>query len=395
MLPTVTLHPKKERPAKSGHPWVFSGAIRHADPEAAQRTLVRVLGSGGDLIGHGLYSPQSKIRVRLVHTDAAFAQELDAAFFERALMRARQRRVMLGLEDVTDAYRLVNSDGDGLPGLTVDVLGQLVVMQVTTFPMFLRREAIVAGLRAVYPEHALLEIPAPSRMAGFEGFEGRRRWWTDEHPERVVLTEHGVRFTIETENFQKTGHYADMRPHRAWIGQRSRGRRVLDAYAYSGGFGLHAALGGASGVVSVDSSGQAVARITENAELNGVPELVTPVKSKVDDYLRSGFDRGERFDVIVLDPPKLAPNRHAAKKALGVYEAITVQAARILAPGGLLCVTSCSEAIGRVELERVLGRVTQRLGRPFSTVYVGVQGPDHPYPAAMPEGQYATFLGAV
>jgi 23S rRNA (cytosine1962-C5)-methyltransferase len=204
-----------------------------------------------------------------------------------------------------------------------------------------------------------------------------------------------VRFGIDTAQFQKTGHFADMRPHRRWIAQLARGKSVLDAYSYTGGFGLYAACAGATRVVSVDSSAQATARVTLNAALNEVSDRVEVVTSKVDDYLRSAYDKGQRFDIIVLDPPKLAPSRQAAAKALKVYDALVIQASRLLTPDGLLCVTSCSEAIGLSELERVMGACAERTGRVFDAVYVGAQGVDHPWPASMPEGRYATFLGCV
>lgn len=398
--PVITLKPGKARPVRAGHPWIFSGAIDAVRGDVRALPCVQVHDDQGQPLGAGLYSPSSQIRVRMLHAAPAdHAGQLDAPFFVQALTRLRRRRALFGLPAAdTTAYRLVNSEGDGLPGLCVDVFGPLIVFQISTWPMSLLREAIVAALREVFKEVeglAIRETGAPAGIAKIEGFEPEERWWGDAAPERVVFVEHGVRFSIDTAQFQKTGHFADMRPHRRWVAELARGKSVLDAYSYTGGFGLFAARAGAARVVSVDSSAPAIARVLENAALNEVTDRVTGVVAKVDDYLRSAYDKGVRFDIIVLDPPKLAPSRAAAAKALKVYEALVIQAARILEPDGLLCVTSCSEAIGLTELERVMGACAERTGRVFDAVYVGAQGTDHPWPASMPEGRYATFLGCV
>jgi 23S rRNA (cytosine1962-C5)-methyltransferase len=398
--PVITLKPGKARPVRAGHPWIFSGAIHAVRGDVRALPCVQIHDDQGQSLGCGLYSPSSQIRVRMLHAaPAGYEGQLDAALLTRALVRLRRCRLLFGLPSAqTSAYRLVNSEGDGLPGLCVDVFGKLIVFQVSTLPMFQAREQIVAALRSAFAEVeglAIRETGAPAGIAKIEGFEPEERWWGDAAPERVVFSECGVRFGIDTAQFQKTGHFADMRPHRRWVGQLSAGKAVLDAYSYTGGFGLFAALGGARKVVSVDSSAQATQRVVENAALNEVSDRVEAVTAKVDDYLRSAHDRGKRFDIIVLDPPKLAPSRQAAPKALKVYEAIAIQAARLLEPDGLLCITSCSEAIGLTELERVMGACAERTGRVFDAVYMGAQGEDHPWPASMPEGRYATFLGCV
>ncbi len=395
-LPSVTLKKKRERPIRCGHPWIFSGAIAGTTGARDTTGLVRVLAHDGSLLGIGLRSPESSIRVRMLGVSTQQRPRiLDVAFFERALHAALAQRITLGLPESTNAYRVVNSEGDGLPGLTIDRLGDLVVFQLTTMPMFAVREAISQALKKVFPGAAILEIPAPDKIAELEGFAPQHHWWTASPPEAITVHEGDVLFDIPTDDFQKTGHYADMRPHRAWIGGVANGKRVLDAYSYTGGFGLHAARGGAAKVVSVDSSQTACDAARRNATRNDVGEVMEVVHSKIDDYLRSAYDRGIRFDIIVLDPPKLAPNRRAVNKALGVYEAIGVQALRLLEPGGIFCMTSCSEAIGPEELERALGACVAREQRDLSIVTTGPQGLDHPWPAAMSEGQYATFTAAI
>ncbi|MEZ4461934.1 MAG: class I SAM-dependent methyltransferase [bacterium] len=333
-----------------------------------------------------MLSEHSEIRVRMLgHTGTA----LKEGDFASSISAAYARRLMLGLNGPHDAFRLVNSEGDGLPGLIVDHLGQVLTVQITTAPMARRQEDIFAALLGLFPEHAILRIPPPSFIAAKEKFEFAFGWQGKTGPDTVEVLEGGVRFVIPTAQVQKTGHYADMRIHRQWIGGIARGKRVLDAYSYSGGFGLHALAGGASQVVCVDSSEAACAAVRANADANSAQLEV--VCSKVDDFLRSASDRGHLYDIVVLDPPKLAPSRKHVAGALKVYESLTLQALRVI-ERGLLCLGSCSEAIGLPELERILGAAQARSGRRLSVVYTGTQSPDHPYPAAMSEGRYLTFL---
>lgn len=392
-LPTVTLKRGKSRFVCAGHPWIFSGAIASERGDVKRHDRVQVLDHEGRALGVGLRSPRSQIRVRMLAT--ALADGITQTSLAAHLRALQRRRAWMGLPAPdTNAYRLCNSEGDGAPGLIVDVFDQLVVMQLTTLPMVRRRAIIVAALAEVFPEAAIRETAASEAIAALEGFERVEQWHTEGPPEVVQLTEHGVRFEIETSEFQKTGHFLDMRPHRRWVAERAAGKSVLDAYSYTGGFGLHAGLAGASRVVCVDGSATAIARVQRNAEINGL-SVVEAHTSRVEEFLRAAQAREERFDIVVLDPPKLAPKRAAVDKALRHYESLLVEGARVLAPDGVLCITSCSGHIGLPELERALADASLRSGRHAQIIYTGHQGPDHPYPAAMPEGRYATFIGTI
>lgn len=397
-MPTVYLKANKARPITAGHPWVFSGAIARIEDEKELGDIAQIRDESGTALGWGLYSPQSQIRVRMLRVPADFRGVLDKAFFAARIGEARIRRWALGLpREGTTGFRLINSEGDGLPGLIIDVFEDLVAFQLTTLPMVHQRAVIVEALREAFADVAalsILEAPAPLKIAGLEGFVPQEGWHGPAATEEIWFKENGVAFSIDPARFQKTGHFADMRIHRRWISELAEGRRVLDAYSYTGGFGLQCAAKGASQVICVDSSAAAVASVEANAARNGFTR-VEAVQSKVDDYLRSAYDRGQRFEIIILDPPKLAPTKGAATKALKVYESLCVQALRLLTPGGILCVGSCSEPIGLFELERTLGACTARLERPLSVVYHGGQSPDHPYPAAMSEGHYLTFVAAI
>lgn len=399
--PRIILSKGEDRTIRAGHPWVFANMIETTRGHMPHATIVEVLDHDNAHVGHGLYSASSQIRVRMLSpglpVPAPPESLLDAAFFAHVLGLCHARRVMLGLANASPAtcdessYRLVNSEGDGIPGLLIDVLAGMVVVQITTAPIHRSRDAVFEALASMFPEHGLLDIPAPANIMELEGFLVERTWRSDVHPERLELHEGEVRFEVLTDEFQKTGHYADMRPHREWVGRMARGKRVLDAYSYTGGFGLHAASQGATEVVCVDSSASVVSRVEVNAKLNGF-EQVKAVTSKIEAFLSDAKEQGQRFDITVLDPPKLAPNRRTAHRAIKVYESLCMHAIEVTEPGGLLCITSCSEAIGEKELLKVLGSCVSELGRSLFVSYVGAQAPDHPWPAAMREGHYATFI---
>lgn len=392
--PAVVLKKGKSRFVECGHPWIFSGAIASTRGEPGPERAIQILRHDGELLGWGVYSPRSQIRVRQIEAPEGFDGELGEGFFAERLEVAAARRARLGLPgEQTTGFRLVNSEGDGLPGLIVDRFERLVTVQLTTLPMVRRREAIVGALRRVLGEVAVREVGAPEGIASKEGFEPVDAWHGQVRPERVEFRENGAWFIVQTAEFQKTGHYADMREHRAWVARQAPGVRVLDGYSYTGGFGVQAARAGAERVVCVDTSAAALERVTENAARNEVDVEVE--QASVDDYLRSAYDRQVRFDIVVLDPPKLAPTKKHRGKALKLYQALCIQAARVLAPGGMLCVGSCSEPIGIEGLERALGAAVARTGRALRTVRAGHQAADHPHPCAMPEGRYLSFVAAV
>ncbi len=396
-MPSITLKKNRVRPIACGHPWIFSGAIYKSEGLDDQCDQVLVKGPGGEVMGHGFYSPKSEIRVRLYErTDRTELEPIDVAFFKKRIEGAVDRRARLGLPgEKTTGFRLINSEGDGLPGVTVDKWGDLVVFQLTTRAPAKHGEQFARALAEVFGQGtAIFQAEAPRAMADREGIPVESGWHGDQKPEYVEFLENGLTFQVHTEDFQKTGHYADMRLHRRWFAEHCRGRRVLDAYSYTGAFGLLAALEGAQAVTCVDSSAPALERLAKNAELNGIAHRVEAVESKVDDFLRSAYDRELKFDAIVLDPPKLAPRKKHVKKALKLYRSLTLQALRLLEPGGIIALGSCSEAIGPDELERVFANCCARDELSIDTIYRGTQSPDHPVPSAMPEGRYLSFIAA-
>lgn len=408
MLPRMTLTQGRSRPIEAGHPWVFAGALdgRSSKASVAPGAWVEVCGEGGASLGLGLYSPQSTIRVRMVGRGLEapahdMGESFDAAalsFWQGRIEAARDRRLRDGASEAADAaWRVVNSEGDGLPGLVIDRFGEVVAAQVTTLPMALRRPVLQAAIEgALGPRHLLWMDP--ERSAEQEGFEAVRGWRGEPPAGPVPFCEGAVRFAFTDEVAQKTGHFLDVREVRAWVGARASGRSVFDGYCFTGGFALHALCGGASEVLAVDSSAAAIAQARQNLALQvGAEELegrATFVADDVRNQLRSAFDKGRRFDVVVLDPPKFAPRKQDVAAALKSTTSLLVEALRVVAPGGLLGISSCSHAIGEAELVRALSIACGRLSLPMDIVHVAGHPFDHPYPAAMDEGRYLSFVFA-
>lgn len=400
--PTVTLAPRSARPLWLGHPWVWERSIADVDRPPRPGQVVRVVDEHGQTVDFAWWSPRSAIRARTLRIGPDWpadwpADELPDDWLASRLAAARDLRARHGLPSPdTDAWRWVNSEGDGLPGVVVDVYGTTAVLHLTTLAAWEHRDALIAAMRSC----GTLDRVFVQTDAGMRDKEGlpelaETAFGEPLDPGRGALAtvERGVRYRVEL-GLQKTGHFCDQRDHRAAFGRLAEGRRVLDAFCYTGGFGLQAALHGAAEVIGVDSSAAAVELAAANAEANGVTEATTWRRRKAEDELRAAFDRGERFGLIGLDPPKWAPSARDRDKALRKLESLCVEALRVLEPGGHLVVSSCSHALGADELLTALAGASGRTHRRVDVDAIGGQPPDHPYPAAMREGRYLTVVYA-
>jgi 23S rRNA (cytosine1962-C5)-methyltransferase len=339
----------------------------------------------GRFIGRGLYNPASQIPVRLI---TRVDEPVDRAFFERRVAAARGLRQRLGLpSERTTAYRLINSEGDELPGLVVDAFGDVLVVQITTLGLFARREQILDALEASLSPGAVLEVPSRS-FAALEGFAPPAGLARGTRPERIRCVEDGIRLDVEPLHGQKTGMYVDQRENRIRVGSLSRGARVLDCYAYHGGFALQAARGGAASVVAVDSSPRAVERIRAHALDNEL--AIEAVEADVFHHLQAALPGS--YDLVVLDPPKFARARKDLDAARKGLERLNALALRASAPGALLVTCSCSQNLDAEELERVLAASAVQAGRRVRVLERRGPGPDHPLPPAFPEGRYLSVL---
>lgn len=393
--PVATLADRKARPFWAGHRWVFSGALAQPLEGLAAGTVVELRDAKGQVLDYGLWSPRSALRIRLLGIGPVWPFEgvtLTDLFWQERVASAVALRRRLGFPSAaTDTFRIVNADGDGLPGLSVDRYGDGALLHLSSAVLTPYLGCIIDALRTE-ANLAWLWHRSDATFAEREGYAVVDEPAFGEAPEERWVTELGLRYIWSPRSQQKTGHYCDQRENRAWFAELAAGARVFDAFCFSGGFGLAAARAGAVKVLGVDSSEGAVAAARRNAEENGLSGSTEWVSDKVENRLRRAFDKGDRFDLISLDPPKLAPDRNAAEAGEGKQTSLCVEAFRVAAPDGLVLVSSCSSVLGEGSILTSAGDAAVRLGRRVDVVGVRGHAGDHPYVAAMQECRYLTAV---
>jgi len=391
-MKTVRLRPGRERPLLRRHPWVFEGGIERGKADAGE--TVRVEASEGRFLAWAAYSPASAIRLRAWSFEES--ERIDASLFRRRIAKAVEARMRLGID--SDAMRLVHGEADGLPGLVVDRYADVLCVQFGAAGVERWKGAIVDALAAECASHRIYERSDAS-VRGLEGLEPRTGWLLGDGGTDVEIREHAWRFTVDVAHGHKTGFYLDQRDNRrrfAGLVRQLRLRRVLNGYSYTGGFTVAALAGGAEHVTSVDSSAPALERAVEHVVRNGhAAERHEARDADVNRTLREAVSRTERWDAIVLDPPKLAPTSAHAERAARAYKDINRLALAALAPGGLLLTFSCSGGIGVELFHKIVagaaidagvdGAIVERLGA----------APDHPMTLLFPEGEYLKGLAIV
>jgi 23S rRNA (cytosine1962-C5)-methyltransferase len=389
---TVHLRPGHVQPVWTGHPWVFAQAIAKVDGPASAGDVVDVLDPRGNFLGRGFYSPESAIPVRIVTRKQD--EPLDDELLSRRVKTAVDlRRTVLGLPSKdTDGYRLVHAEGDGLPGLIVDAYGEVLSAQFLTIGMKRHSAALVRALVEHSGAKTVIEVASP-RHQKIEGFEVREGPVFGPTVERLVFSERGFRWEISPPGApggggQKTGYYFDQRETRAAVEGLAKGRRVLDLYTYVGGFTLAAARGEASEVLGVDSSQFALDCAAEAAARAGLSERVRFQRGDARKVMNQLADEGREFDLVVLDPPKLAMGARDLDEARGMYRKLNALACKLVAPGGVLVSCSCSQAMAGGEFLRVIATGARDVRREVTVLRLLGQPPDHLVPAAFPEGRY-------
>jgi len=370
-LPTLRLKPGKRCRAAGGHPWVFAGEVAELPPSSLDGGAALCRDARGRLLGTGIVNTRSQIIWRKF---SSRAEAWDEAALARRLAAALDRR---GKARVA---RLVWSESDGIPGLTVDRFGDVLVGQALTRAVEDRRGWIGAQLLAATGAAALVwRDEAPVRAK--EGLEVRE---ASSSVEPFWLEIDGVEFRIDPSGGQKTGFYLDQRGQYLRVAALARGRRVLDCFCNQGGFALHAMKAGAASAVGVDASASAVASGREAARRNGVS--VEFIEANVFDYLKTL--PAERFDLIVLDPPPFAPGKDRVAGALRGYKEINLRALKALPPGGILATYACSHHIGHEVFQAMLAESAQDAGRTLRLLEIARQPEDHPVMFHFPESEY-------
>jgi len=386
-MPTVRLKPGHVQPVWSGHPWVYAQAVDRVEGGAIAGDEVSVVDPRGNLLGRGFYSPGSAIPVRILVRDEK--THLDASFFRSRLERAVAHRSALGLpSEQTSGFRQVHAEGDGLPGLIVDRFGDVLSIQIGTIGMKQREALVHEALASVIAPRSIVDRTS-AQIAKTEGFDASSGVVRGDDVRAFEFVERGLRFRVPLELGQKTGFYFDQRSLRARVEQLAHGKRVLDAYCFVGAFGIAAARGAAREVVAVDGSALALEVGAECAAMNGVGDRVKFVKA---DARRALTEARGAFDLVVVDPPRLAPTRTAREQALVAYARLAENACRATRPGGLLVICSCSAAVDLAALTRALATGATRVNTEATVLERWFQGADHPVPAAFGEGLYLKAL---
>jgi 23S rRNA (cytosine1962-C5)-methyltransferase len=385
-MPTLTLKPGHVQPVWTGHPWVYAQAVQRIEGGAVAGDEVDVVDPRGKLIGRGFYSPGSAIAVRILARDER--TPLDLGFFRTRLERAVARRRLFGLPSrETNAVRMVNADGDDLPGFIVDVFDDVAVVQLGTIGMKRREAWLHEALRDVLGPRAIVDRTSAvaARTEKFTAAGGIVAG--DTSITSLTFQERGIAYDLPLTLAQKTGFYLDQRPMRGRVEQLAKGRRVLDAFSFVGSFAMAAARGGASEVVAVDESAIALEVGAECARRNGLVDRIRYVRDDARQRMTLAGNEGG-FDLVLCDPPKFAPTRSAKSGALGAYQKLAAAACRATRPGGLLLFASCSAAVGLDTLTRALAVGAREANVRATILERFFQGFDHPVPAAFPEGLY-------
>ena len=382
----VTLKRGRENPVRAGHPWIFSGAIAAGLDGAEPGETVRVVAADGRFVAAGYANPRTTIAVRVLTTDD---EPLDAAFVRRRLDEALAVRTEL-LGAHLDAYRLVNGEGDRLPGVVVDRYADYVVCQFLTAGAARLASTMVAAIEDRLRPTGIFER-SEGAVRTEEGLSGARGLLAGQAPPlRLTIEEYGARFVVDVLHGQKTGFYLDQRETRRCLGALAPGRRVLNGFAYTGAFAVVAARAGAREVVSVDTSRLSLGLAETAWAENGLDAAVGRfVVADVFDFLRAGDDR---YDVIVLDPPPFVRRRRDLDPGLRGYKDVNLQAFRRLAPGGWLLTSSCSQHLPRAAFREVVAAAAADARRIAQVVGEWGHPADHPVLLAHPEGEYLKVL---
>jgi len=391
-MATLTLHPGKEKSVLRKHPWLFSGSIAQLDGRARPGDTVDVVAHDGRPLARAAWSPASQIRARVWSFDAE--EVVDHAFFKRRVAAAVARRDALPELAGQQGLRLVHAESDGLPGVVADRYGDTVVLQLTSAGADKWRGAIADAL-AKATGCARIYERSDVEVRSLEGLQPVTGWLHGEASgEETVIEENGVWMAVDFIGGHKTGFYLDQRENRRRLAALARDRRVLNCFCYTAGFSLQALAGGAREVVSLDSSGPALDTARRNLALNPQLDAARAIWLEADVFaeLRALRAGGERYDLIVLDPPKFAHTAAHAERAARAYKDINIGALRLLAPGGLLMTYSCSGGVTPDLFQKIVAGAALDAGRGARIVQRLQGAADHPVDLAFPEGDYLKGL---
>lgn len=386
----VILNKGKDKAVRQLHPWVFSGAIKAKTGEIENGELVEVLNVDGDMLAVGVYNKQSRVAVRLLEWGGASA--IEEQWWRDKVRAAIENRKHL-LTENNNTLRLIFAEADFLPGLIADKYADFISIQVHSAAVEKVKDIIVAEMVACLQPKGIYER-SDLRSREFEGLpDANGLVYGTLPPEFVDIIENGIRYQVNIVDGQKSGFYCDQRENRWLTAQYTKDKKVLDCFCYSGGFTLNALKYGAASVTAVDSSALALETLQRNIVLNGFDTAAfKSVKSDVNQYLRDLGAKNEKFDLIVLDPPKYAPSRSALDKASRAYKDLNRRGLMLLEKGGLLATFSCSGAMDIETFKQVIAWAAIDAGKQIQFIRQFSQPEDHPVRASFPEGEYLKGL---
>jgi 23S rRNA (cytosine1962-C5)-methyltransferase len=377
----------RDKSVRNRHPWIFGGAVERIAGDVADGDLVAVRDTQGRFLGRGYLNRQSQIAVRMLSWEED--ETIDGAFWRRRIVDAVARRRALIDERATTAYRLIYAESDLLPGLIVDRYDDFLVVQCLTLGIARRQEEIV---------RALVDVLSPSGVYERSDVDVREReglpptagtLYGSEPPPEIEIVENGYRFLVDVKGGQKTGFYLDQRENRWTLLRYAKNREVLNAFSYTGAFGVYAAGAGAGPVTHLDTSVEALALADRNVRLNGFHGREDAfVQGNVFQVLRAYRDRGRSFDLIVLDPPKFAPTRKHVHRASRAYKDLNLLAIKLLRPGGILFTFSCSGGVDAALFQKIVFGASVDAQRDVQAIEPLAQGADHPVLLSFPESAY-------
>jgi 23S rRNA (cytosine1962-C5)-methyltransferase len=388
---SVKLKKGKEKAVRQMHPWVFSGAIEQIKGKPENGDIVMVNDSNNAFLAYGFFNDKSRVAVRLLEWNEDTA--LDEDWWREKIRTAVKHREDLNTKD-TNTYRLIFSEADFLPGLIVDRYAEFLSVQILTSGIERIKAVILDELQQLLKPKGIFDRSDASARAheGMDASSGGILLGA-EPPEFVSVKENGISYQVNIAEGQKSGFYCDQRDNRKWVAEYSKGKKVLDCFSYSGGFSLNAFKKGAAEVISVDSSALALETLKRNIENNkftGIPHRL--IQSDVNKQLRTLRDEDEKFDIIILDPPKYAPSRSALTKASRAYKDLNRMAMLLLNEGGLLATYSCSGAVDISMFKQIIAWAALDAGKEVQFIQQFSQAADHPVRSSFPEGEYLKGL---
>jgi len=372
----------------SNHPWIFQKMIEKPDQKIPNGCIVDIEDRTGAWVGRGIFNGHSRISLRVLTDNQT--EPIDQGFFEKKIgLAVRLRKETLKLEDSTNAYRLIHSEGDGLSGLIVDKFGKTIVIEYFSSGMYRLKEFIQSTLLKYYPEHQFTWF-AESHVQKQESFVCKEPT-SSVSPE--VITENGLQFKVTPGTGHKTGFFADQRDNRLALSQFCEGKKILDLCCNSGGFSVYAkALGKAEDVIAIDLDEEVLGLAKHNASLNKA--RIKCIQSDIFPWLRDAITNGDKFDVVILDPSKLTRDREEIEKALRKYTDMNRLAMQVISDGGILLTCSCTGLVSEFDFFESVRKAAWQAGKTAQIIKITGAGPDHPFMAHAGEGRYLKAIFA-